>query len=102
LYDQGPRPGEVHWFAGKPLAGIDLAVVRLRSGALDAAAAALEPALSLPAAQRISRVTTRLAVVRDELAAPIFHGSPQARALGAQIEEFGYEAVTAGLHSLSG
>jgi hypothetical protein len=102
LYDQGPRPGEVHWFAGKPLAGIDLAVVRLRSGALDAAAAALEPALSLPAARRISRVTTRLAVVRDELAAPIFHGSPQARDLGAQIEEFGHEAVTAGLHSLSG
>ena len=57
LYDEGPRPGEDHWFAGKPLAGIDLAVVRLRSGALDAAAAALEPALSLPAAQRISRVT---------------------------------------------
>jgi hypothetical protein len=102
LYDQGPGPGEVHWFAGKPLAGIDLAVVRLRSGALDAAATALEPALSLPPAQRISRVTTRLAAVREELSAPIFHGSRQARDLGAQIEEFGREAVTAGLHSLSG
>jgi tetratricopeptide (TPR) repeat protein/transcriptional regulator with XRE-family HTH domain len=102
LYDEGPRQGEDHWFAGKPLAGIDLAVVRLRSGALDAAAAALEPALSLPAAQRVSRVTTRLAAARDELAAPIFHGSPQARDLGAQIEDFGHEAVTAGLHSLSG
>jgi tetratricopeptide (TPR) repeat protein len=102
LYDQGPGQGEVHWFAGKPLAGIDLAVVRLRSGALDAATAALEPALSLPTAQRISRVTMRLAAARDELAAPVFHGSPQARDLGAQIEEFGGEAVTAGLHSLSG
>jgi len=102
LYDEGPRQGEDHWFGGKPLAGIDLAVVRLRSGALDAAAGALEPALSLPAAQRISDVTIRLAVVRDELAAPVFHGSPQARDLGDQIEEFGGEAITVGLHSLSG
>jgi tetratricopeptide (TPR) repeat protein len=102
LYDQGPRQGEDHWFGGKPLAGIDLAVVRLRSGALDAAAGALEPALSLPTAQRISDVTIRLAVVRDELAAPVFRGSPQARDLGAQIEDFDHEAVTAGLHSLTG
>ena len=82
LYDEGPGSGEDHWFGGKPLAGIDLAVVRLRSGALDAAAAALQPALSLPAAQRISDVTIRLAAVRDELAAPVFRGSPQARDLG--------------------
>jgi tetratricopeptide (TPR) repeat protein len=102
LYDEGPRPGEDHWFGGKPLAGIDLAVVRLRSGALDAAASALEPALSLPAAQRISDMTIRLAAARDELAAPVFRDSPQARDLGDQIEEFGREAVTAGLHSLSG
>jgi tetratricopeptide (TPR) repeat protein len=102
LYDEGPRPGEDHWFGGKPLAGIDLAMVRLRSGALDAATAALEPALSLPAAQRISDMTIRLAAVRDELAAPIFHGSPQARDLGDRIEEFDREAVTAGLRSLSG
>jgi tetratricopeptide (TPR) repeat protein len=102
LYDEGPRPGEDHWFGGKPLASIDLAVVRLRSGALDAAAAALEPALSLPVAQRISDVTIRLAAVRGELTAPVFRSSPQARDLGDQIEKFGREAVTAGLHSLSG
>lgn len=101
LYDEGPRERENHWFGGKPLAGIDLAVVRLRSGALDAAAVALQPALSLPITQRISDVTIRLAAVREELAAPIFHGSPQARDLGTQIEEFGREAVTSGLHSLS-
>ena len=47
-------------------------------------------------------MTIRLAAVRDELAAPIFQGSSQARDLGDQIEEFGREAVTAGLHSLSG
>jgi hypothetical protein len=70
--------------------------------ALDAAAGALEPALSLPTAQRISDVTIRLAVVRDELTAPVFRGSPQARDLGAQIEDFDHEAVTTGLHSLSG
>ena len=102
LYEEGPRQGEEHWFAGKPLASINLAVVRLRSGALDAAEVALEPALSLPAAQRITHVTMRLAALRDELAAPIFRGSAQARALGERIEEFGRETIVAGLHSLPG
>jgi hypothetical protein len=102
LYDAGPGPGEQHGIAGKALAGADLAVVRVRSGALDGAVAALEKVLILPPAQRVSTLTARLARVRDELAAPVFHGSPQARDLGNQIEEFGREAVTAGLHSLSG
>lgn len=102
LYDEGPRQGEDHWFGGKPLASIDLAVVQLRSGALDAAAAALQPALSLPVAQRISDMTIRLAAARDELGAPVFRGSPQARDLGAQIEEFSRDTAVAGLHSLSG
>jgi hypothetical protein len=95
-------PGEDHWFAGKPLASIDLAVVRLQSGALDAATAALEPALGLPVVQRITQVTTRMTTARGELAAPVFRGSSQARALGEQIEEFGRETVVAGLHSLPG
>jgi hypothetical protein len=99
LYDEGPGAGEQHWFGGKALTGTDLAVVRLRSGALDAATAALEPVLIL--SQRVTELTTRLARVRDELTAPIFRGSPQARDLGDQIEEFGRAAVTAGLHSLS-
>jgi hypothetical protein len=102
LYDAGPGPGELHWFGGKALAGTDLAVVRLRSGALDAATAALEPVLILPPAQRVSSLTARLARVRGELAAPVFRGSPSARDLGDQIEEFSRAAVTAGLHSLSG
>ena len=102
LYEAGPGEGEQHWFGGKPLAGIDLAMVRLRTGALDGAAAALEPALSVPPAQRISDFTTRLTAVRDELAAPVFRGSGQARALGEQIEEFGRETIVAGLHSLPG
>lgn len=102
LYDEGPGSGEEFWFAGKPLADINLALVRLRSGALDAAAAALEPALALPADQRISDITGPLADVRSELAAPVFRSSPQARALGEQIEAFGREAVTSGLRSLTG
>jgi hypothetical protein len=102
LYEAGPGPGEQHGIAGKALAGADLAVVRVRTGALDGAVAALEPVLILPPAQRVSTLTARLARVRDELAAPVFRGSPQARDLGDQIEEFGREAVTAGLHSLSG
>jgi hypothetical protein len=102
LYDQSATPGEEHWFGGKALAGTDLAVVRLRSGAVDGAVAALGPVLSLPPAHRVATLTTRLAIVRKELAAPVFRGSPQARDLGGQIEEFGREAVTAGLHSLTG
>ncbi len=102
LYDEGPRPREQHWFAGKPLAGIDLAVIRLRSGALDAAVAALEPTLLLPAGQRITQVITRLTLVHTELAAPIFRGSAQARGLGEQIEEFGRETIVTGPHSLPG
>lgn len=102
LYDTGPGPGEQHWFGGKALAGIDLAAIRLRSGALDAATAALDTVLSLPSAQRITAFTTRLTLVRAELAAPVFRGSPQARDLNERIEEFGRETITAGLHGLSG
>jgi hypothetical protein len=100
LYDNDP--GEQHWFGGRALASTDLAVVRLRTGALDGAVAALTPVLILPPTQRVSSLTSRLARVREELAAPVFRGSPQARDLGDQIEEFGREAVTAGLHSLTG
>ena len=102
LYDRGPEPGEEHWFAGKALTGIDLAAIRLRSGALDAAITTLEPVLALPPAQRINALTTRLGLVGTELAAPIFRGSARASDLEEQIEEFGRETITTGLHSLSG
>ncbi len=71
-------------------------------GALDAAISALEPVLTLPPAQRITTLAIRLTSVRTELAAPVFHGSTQARTLDEQIEEFGRESITAGLHSLPG
>jgi hypothetical protein len=102
LYDQIAAPGEEHWFGGKAMAGADLAIVRLRSGAMDGAVTALAPVLALPPTQRVTPLTTRLARVREELAAPVFRGSSRARDLGDQIEEFGREAVTTGLHSLSG
>jgi hypothetical protein len=101
LYDEGPRPGEHHGVAGQALARTDLAMVRLRSGALDAGAAALAPVLALPPGQRLATLTARLGLVRRELAAPLFRDSQQARDLGDQIEEFGRAAITTGLHSLS-
>jgi hypothetical protein len=97
-----PGPGEQHWFGGKALASIDLATIRLRTGALDAAIASLDPVFMLSAAQRITAVSTRLIPARAELAAPIFRGSAQARDLDERIEDFGRETVAAGLHSLPG
>jgi transcriptional regulator with XRE-family HTH domain len=100
LYEAGPRPGEQHWFGAKAMTSIDLATVRLRAGALDAAVVAIQPALSLPSARRINALMTRLGLVRTELAAPVFRGSAQARELDERIEEFGRDSVTTGLHAL--
>jgi transcriptional regulator with XRE-family HTH domain/tetratricopeptide (TPR) repeat protein len=100
LYEAGPGPSEQHWFGAKAMTGIDLATVQLRTGALDAAVATIEPALSLPSARRINALMPRLQLVRTELAAPVFRGSAQARELDERIEEFGRDSVTAGLHSL--
>lgn len=102
LYEAGPGPGEQHWFGARALASIELAAIRLRSGALDGAAAALEPALALSPARRISSLMPRLGMVRAELAAPVFRGSAQARQLDERIEAFGRGGVAADLHSLSG
>ena len=101
-FEAGPGPGEQHGFAGKPLAGIDLASIQLRSGALDAAAATLTPVLVLPPAQRINALTSRLRLVRAELHRPLYGRSAQAQELDGQIEEFGRDTMPAGLHSLPG
>ncbi len=100
MYAAGPAPGEQHGFGVKALASIDLAGIRLRSGALDAAAATLEPVLSLVPAQRIASLTDQMRLVRTELAAPVFRGSAQARELDERIEEFGRDSVTTGLRAL--
>jgi transcriptional regulator with XRE-family HTH domain len=102
LYEEGPGPGEEHWFGARALASVELAAIRLRSGALDEAAAALEPTLALPPARRISSLLPRLGLVRTELAAPVFRGSAQARQLDERIEAFGRSGVAVGLHSLPG
>jgi hypothetical protein len=100
-YTAGPEPGEDHSRQCEMLAHADLATARLRTGALDAAITALEPVLVLSPANRTELLVRELTVVRTELAAPIFRGSPQASDLGDQIEEFGRQTVSAGLHALS-
>lgn len=100
LYEAGPQPGEQHYFGAKALASIDLAAIRLRSGALDAAIAAIGPVLSLPQAQRVSSLNAGIRLVRAELAAPAFRGSAQAQELDERIEEFGRDSVTTGMHGL--
>jgi transcriptional regulator with XRE-family HTH domain len=100
LYGAGPGPREQYSFEARARASTDLAAVRLRSGALDAATLALEPVLTLPSAQRVTSVMTRMRLVRTELAAPVFRGSAQARELDERIEEFGRDSATVGLHGL--
>ena len=101
-YEAGPGPGEQHGFAGKPLAGIDLATIHLRAGALEAAVATLTPVLSMPPAQRVNALTSRLRLVRAELHRPIYSRSAPAQELDEQIEEFGRDTIGAGLHTLPG
>lgn len=102
LYAAGPGLGEQHYFGARALASIDLAAVRLRAGALDAAVAAIAPVLALPPAQRIPSLGSRMRLVQRELAAPVFRGSTQASELSGRIEEFGRDSTAVGIRSLSG
>src|SRR5450755_904045 len=86
-FEAGPGRGEQHWFAGKPLASIDLAIIYLRSGALDAATTTLTPVLLLPMEQRVNALTSRFRLVRAELHRPVYGRSAPAQELDAQIEE---------------
>ena len=101
LYQSG-EPGEVFRYTLEARARIDLSTARLRAGALDTAAGAIQPVLALPPAKRTLELPQRMRAISTELAKPIFRDSPLARDLGDQIEEFGRAAVTTGLHSLSG
>jgi hypothetical protein len=70
------------------LAHTDLAIARLRSGALDAAITALQPVLALALGERTAVQVQRMSALRAELAHPIFRGSAQARELDEQAAEF--------------
>jgi transcriptional regulator with XRE-family HTH domain len=88
LYAAGPGPGEHHSRKCQMLARIDLAIARLRAGALDAAITALEPVLALPPGERTAVEGQRLSVVRAELAHPVYRGSAAARGLDEQVAGF--------------
>jgi hypothetical protein len=70
------------------LAHTDLAIARLRAGALDAAIEALEPVLALPPGERTAVQGQRLSAARAELAQPAYRGSAQARGLAEQLAAF--------------
>jgi hypothetical protein len=88
LYAAGPEPGEQHSRRCQMLAHTDLAIVRLRAGALDAATAALEPVLALPPGERTAVQSQRLAVIRAELDHSVYRGSAPARRLDEQVAAF--------------
>ena len=88
LYAAGPGPGEQHSRRCRMLAHTDLALARLRAGALDAAAAALEPVLALPPGERTAVQSQRLSVIRAELDHPVYRGSAQGRRLDEQVAAF--------------
>lgn len=99
---QTREPGEIYRYTLEARARIDLGTVRLRAGALDAAAQAVEPVLSLPPAKRTLELPQRMTAVRAELAQPIFRGSAPARELDERIEEFGRQAASTELQALPG
>jgi len=88
LYAAGPGPGEHHSRKCQMLAHTDLAIARLRAGALDAAITALEPVLALPPGERTAVEAQRLSALRAELARPPYQGSPHARDLDEQVADF--------------
>jgi hypothetical protein len=93
LYAAGPDPGEQHSRRCRMLAHTDLAIARLRAGALDAAVAALAPVLALPPGERTAVQGRRLSAVRAELARPLYRGSAPARELAEQVAGFAPDAL---------
>jgi transcriptional regulator with XRE-family HTH domain len=87
-YERGPGPGEQHSRKCEMLARAELALARLRAGALDGAAGALAPVLGLTPAARTAVQGQRLSVIRAELAHPIYRGSAPARELDEALAAF--------------
>jgi hypothetical protein len=99
---QTAEPDEIYRYTLEARARIDLGTVRLRAGALDAAAEAVEPVLSLPPSKRTLELPQQMTALRAELAQPIFRGSAPARDLDERIEDFGRQAVSTELQALPG
>jgi transcriptional regulator with XRE-family HTH domain len=87
-YEAGPGPGEQHSRKCEMLARTELALARLRAGAVDAASEALIPVLALAPAARTAVQGRRLAVIGAELAHPIYRGSAPARDLSEALTCF--------------
>jgi hypothetical protein len=102
LYTVGPDPGEDHSHKCRMRAHANLATARLQAGQLDAAIMAMEPVLALSPGNRTTLLAQRLTAVRTELADSRYQGSPEARTLDEQIEEFCRDTITNELHSLPG
>jgi tetratricopeptide (TPR) repeat protein len=99
-YAAGPEPGEDHSGQCRILAHADLCTAQLRAGHLDAALAAIEPVMTLPPGLRTEFVSKRLTAMRRDLASRRYQGSPQARELDEQMEEFGRDTIVGALHNL--
>lgn len=67
---------------------VDLAIVHLKRGRLDAAANTLRPVLALPADHRLNGVVRRCGELRRLLTAPRYKNLPLAQELLQAIEEF--------------
>lgn len=93
LYENGTA--EDRAFGDEAGGRSDLALARLRGGALDGAREALAPVFDLPPANRIGGVISSINRVHDALRAPSVTASPLARDLRDEIEAFGRTPVAA-------
>lgn len=99
LYAAAAEPGRGHDH-DQMTARVDLAAARLRAEDLEAAQVAAGPVLALPWSRRVSSLAHSFTRVRAELAAPRYRGSPEAKALDTQIEEFCARTIAAHPHDV--
>ncbi|WP_034090741.1 hypothetical protein [Streptacidiphilus albus] len=74
-------------------AAADQALARLRLGDLDGAAESLETVFRVPAEVRVDGLIQRIVPVRIALSQSPYRGSPPARAMAAQLEDFALDSV---------
>ncbi len=75
-------------FNSEAIARADLALARVRQRALDGAHDAVRPILQVPADRRVLPIRASVLRLHHALADPVFHGSPAARDIAAEIEVF--------------